>query len=86
MPLINNWQARAIRTAAEASEGLYQQVPSPVRWTESVRALSKMGVTRFVEVGAGAVLIGLCRNIDANLQGVKFGEPSDWEKVQNALG
>jgi hypothetical protein len=31
-PLINNWQAREIRTAAEAREGLYQQVPNPVLW------------------------------------------------------
>ena len=35
-PLINNWQAREIRTGAEAREGLYQQVPNPVRWVESV--------------------------------------------------
>src|SRR5207249_1659338 len=30
-PLVNNWQAREIRTAAEAREGLFQQVPNPVR-------------------------------------------------------
>lgn len=85
IPLVNNWQAQLIQSADEAREGLYQQVPNPVRWTESVRALAKIGITRFVEVGAGSVLIGLCRNIDAKLQGVKFGEPSDWEKVQYAL-
>ena len=28
-PLVNNWQAREIRTGAEAREGLYQQVPNP---------------------------------------------------------
>src|SRR5882672_1662192 len=31
VPLVNNWQARAVRTGAEAREGLYQQVPNPVR-------------------------------------------------------
>ena len=31
-PLFNNWQAREIRMGAEAREGLYQQVPNPVRW------------------------------------------------------
>ena len=31
-PLINNWQAREIRTGAEARRGLYEQVPNPVRW------------------------------------------------------
>ena len=77
VPLINNWQAREVRTGAEAREGLYQQVPNSVRWLESIRLLAANGVTRFIEVGAGAVLTGLLRNIDPALVGVKFGEASD---------
>jgi [acyl-carrier-protein] S-malonyltransferase len=80
-PLVNNWQAREIRTAAEAREGLYQQVPNPVRWVETIRYLAGQGTTCFVEVGAGAVLTGLLRSIDSSLQGVKFGEPADLEKL-----
>jgi len=78
-PLVNNWEAREIRTGAEAREGLYQQVPNPVRWTDSVRVLAASGVARFIEVGAGAVLTGLLRNIDPALTGFKFGEPADLE-------
>ena len=81
VPLINNWQARAVRTAAEAREGLYQQVPNPVRWYDSIRALAAEGVTRFIEVGAGGVLTSLLRNIDPSLSGAKFGEAQDWEKL-----
>jgi [acyl-carrier-protein] S-malonyltransferase len=77
VPLVNNWQAREIRTGAEAREGLYQQVPNPVRWVDSMRLLAGLGVTRFVEAGAGSVLTGLLRNIDPSLSGVKFGEPAD---------
>jgi [acyl-carrier-protein] S-malonyltransferase len=80
-PLVNNWQAREIRTGAEAREGLYQQVPNPVRWVETVRHLGGQGIARYVEVGAGSVLTGLLRNIDSALQGVKFGEPADFEKL-----
>lgn len=80
-PLINNWQAREIHTGAEAREGLYQQVPNSVRWSESVRYLVAQGVTRFVEVGAGAVLCGLLRNIHADSTGQKFGEAADLEKL-----
>jgi [acyl-carrier-protein] S-malonyltransferase len=80
-PLVNNWQAREVRTGAEAREGVYQQVPSPVRWMESVRYLAGQGVARCVEVGAGGVLTGLLRGIDPALVGVKFGEPADREKV-----
>jgi len=32
-------------------------------------------------VGAGGVLTGLLRNIDPSLQGFKFGEANDWEKL-----
>src|ERR1700688_1966805 len=35
-PLINNWQAREIRTGADAKRGLYEQVPNPVHWNESM--------------------------------------------------
>jgi [acyl-carrier-protein] S-malonyltransferase len=84
VPLINNWQAREIRTGAEAREGLYQQVPNPVLWSDSIRALASAGVTRFIEVGAGGVLTGLLKNIDANLSGSKFGEAADWEKLAGA--
>src|SRR5262245_38897409 len=82
VPLINNWQAREIRTAAEARQGLYEQVPNPVRWMESIRYLGGRGVRRFIEVGAGGVLTGLLRNIDPALKGSKFGEPEDLDKVK----
>jgi [acyl-carrier-protein] S-malonyltransferase len=83
-PLVNNWQAREIRTGAEAREGLYQQVPNPVRWTQTVRYLASQGVTRFIETGAGSVLTGLLRNIDSNCTGVKFGEAADLDKLVTA--
>jgi [acyl-carrier-protein] S-malonyltransferase len=81
VPLVNNWQARLIRSGAEAREGLYQQVPNPVRWAEAIRKLSSEGATRFIEVGAGGVLTGLLRNINPELQGAKFGEAADLERV-----
>jgi [acyl-carrier-protein] S-malonyltransferase len=86
VPLINNWQAREIQWAQEARQGLFEQIPQPVRWTESVRAIARKGVTRFVEVGPGSVLLGLCRSIEPALEGTKFGEPADLEKIQTTLG
>jgi len=74
-----------VRTGADAREGLYQQVPNPVRWEESIRLLAAEGVTTFIETGAGAVLTGLLRNIDLQLQGIKFGEADDLEKVHAAV-
>ncbi|HYL73815.1 MAG TPA: ACP S-malonyltransferase [Bryobacteraceae bacterium] len=85
VPLVNNWEARAIRTGADARRGLYEQVPNPVRWFESIQLLSSEGVARFVEVGAGGVLTGLLRNINPELQGSKFGEAGDLEKLHAAM-
>jgi len=76
-PLINNWQGRLVEDPAEARLGLIEQIPNPVRWTESVRELSRRGIKRFIEVGPGAVLVGLCRNIIPELRGSKFGEAAD---------
>ena len=84
-PLVNGWQAKVIRTGAEAREGLYHQVPNPVRWTDVIQQLASLGVGRFIEVGAGGVLTGLLRNIDNQLEGSKFGEAEDLEKIHAAI-
>jgi [acyl-carrier-protein] S-malonyltransferase len=84
IPLINNWQAREVRTGKEAREGLYQQIPNPVRWLESMRHLAGQGVDRAIEVGAGSVLTGLLRGIEPPIVGLKFGDPADLEKLTPA--
>lgn len=81
MPLINNWEAREVRSAADARQGLYEQVPNPVRWVETVRYLAAQGVTQFVEVGAGGVLNGLVKQIEPAITGYRFGEAADLEKL-----
>jgi len=85
MPLINNWQARAVRTGAEAREGLYHQVPNPVRWTETIRYLAAEGVERWFEVGAGSVLSSLLKTIVPGARCTPFGEAKDLEKLASAI-
>jgi [acyl-carrier-protein] S-malonyltransferase len=85
IPLINNWHAAPVCKGIDARRGLYEQVPNPVRWADSVRYLASQGVTDFIEVGSGGVLTGLLRNIDPALRGVKFGEPGDLDKVRAVL-
>ena len=82
-PLVNNWQARLVTDPNEARLGLIEQIPNPVQWTESVRELNRCGIKRFIEVGPGAVLVGLCRNILPELRGSKFGEASDVEALNS---
>jgi [acyl-carrier-protein] S-malonyltransferase len=81
IPLINNWQANEIRTGPEAREGLYQQVPNPVRWTDTIQYLSASGVERWFEAGAGAVLSGLLRTIVPGGRCTCFGEAKDMDRL-----
>lgn len=81
VPLVNNWQALPVTTGAQVRDGLIEQIPNSVRWTESIRYLASQGVTRCLEVGAGAVLTGLLRNIAPGITGQKFGEAADIEKL-----
>ncbi len=84
VPLVNNWQARLISTGAEARIGLYEQVPNPVRWVETVELLTREGVTHTIEIGAGKVLCGLVKNIDSALVPMNFGVPGDWAVISAA--
>jgi [acyl-carrier-protein] S-malonyltransferase len=81
-PLVNNFEAREVLTGPEAREGLYQQVPNPVRWVDSMRYLASQGVGRAIEVGPGAVLTGLLRGIQPAIECLRFGEPADAEKLK----
>ena len=85
MPVVNNWQARVVANASQAREGLFEQIPNPVRWTETILELTHSGSKRFVEVGAGSVLLGLLRKIAPDSRGVEFGEPADLEAVETLL-
>lgn len=81
IPLVNNWQAREVRTGAEARQGLFEQVPNPVRWVETIRYLAAQGVTQIIEVGAGGVLNGLVKQIEPSITGYRFGEAAEVEKL-----
>src|SRR5881409_3097344 len=68
VPLINNAEAKPIRTAADVRTSLVRQLSRPVLWEESVQALVKMGIHTLVEVGPGRVLSGLAKRITPELR------------------
>jgi len=82
IPLVNNWQAREVHTGEAAREGLYQQVPNPVRWTETIEYLAANGVTRWFEVGAGSALSGMLRSIVSEARATPLGEANDLKKLE----
>ena len=64
VPVISNVTASPVTTADEMKELLVQQLYSPVRFEESIRALMDLGVNTFIECGPGKVLSGLVKKID----------------------
>ncbi len=62
-PLVTNVEAEPNSDGARARQLLRSQVTQPVRFTEMVEKLLEVGVSRFLEVGPGRVLVGLVRRI-----------------------
>ena len=63
LPVITNVAARPVVDVEELRRQLIIQITSPVRWTDSVKCMAKLGVAKATEVGPGAVLKGLVRRI-----------------------
>ena len=68
VPVLANRTARPYPADRKAAaELLSSQVASPVRWTDTIRAMAEGGVDAFVEVGPGKTLSGLVKR---TLEGV----------------
>ena len=62
-PVVSNVEAAPNSDGARARELLAAQVTAPVRFTEMVETLVRMGVSRLLEIGPGGVLTGLAARI-----------------------
>lgn len=63
-PVYQNTDPTPAADAAVIKQRLASQITSPVRWTETMHALSADGPLTLVEAGPGSVLVGLARRID----------------------
>ena len=67
-PVIANVTAALNNDPTKVADLLIEQITAPVRWTESMEQLGKLGVTDAIEFGCGKVLMGLMRRINKNLR------------------
>ncbi len=65
VPVLHNADVAAYQDAASIKDALVRQLFSPVRWVETVQALSQQNVLRSAECGPGKVLAGLAKRIVA---------------------
>ena len=85
IPVITNVQAAPVTDGEELREQLIRQMTHPVRWAESVRAISEIGVSTAVEVGPGAVLKGLARRLERALSVLTAGTVEEVTSVVSTL-
>ena len=85
VPLVANITAQPVTDPAEIRPLLVEQVTGMVRWRECVLTMKELGVDTMVEIGAGKVLSGLDRRIDADLGAMSVGTPETIEEFLNGL-
>jgi [acyl-carrier-protein] S-malonyltransferase len=85
VPLVNNVEARVVRTGAECRDGLVRQVSAPVLWQPAVERMRGEGVSTFVEVGPGTVLSGLVKKIDRGARVLNVEDPLSLDAAAAAL-
>jgi [acyl-carrier-protein] S-malonyltransferase len=74
IPVVHNVDVATHADPNDIRRALAQQAASPVRWTETIRALAAKGVTHVIECGPGKVLTGLARRIDESLTTVALSD------------
>ena len=85
VPLVANVVATAISDPDEIKRRLVEQVVGTVRWRECVTYMTANGVTDIYEIGAGKVLSGLAKRIDAGLNATSVGTPAEVEAALQHL-
>lgn len=66
IPVLHNADVSSHANPAEIKDALVQQLYSPVRWVETVRAICNQGILHGAECGPGKVLAGLTKRIAAD--------------------
>jgi [acyl-carrier-protein] S-malonyltransferase len=64
LPYVSAVDAQEHREPADIRAILVRQIASPVRWSDTVRALVARGIGQLIECGPGKVLTGLNRRIE----------------------
>jgi [acyl-carrier-protein] S-malonyltransferase len=84
VPFLSTVTAR-VEQGAALPDLLVEQLTAPVRFTQAVAELVRLGVTHVVEVGPGHVLAGLVRRCDRSLSTHSVGDPVSLAKLEEVL-
>lgn len=68
VPVVSNFEAKAVTEPDAVRSALTQQVTGSVRWVECMQGLIAEGHTLFIELGPDATLAGLMGKIDRSVK------------------
>ncbi len=68
IPVYENIDGKPILSGEELKKRVPLQIQSSVHWTETINGMIEAGITTFVELGAGKVLAGLNKKINAEIK------------------
>ncbi len=85
IPVIHNFDVQSHADPGEIRSVLEKQIYSPVRWSDTVASLARMGVTHVIECGPGKVLVGLTKRIDPNLKSLALADAPSMQQAKVAL-
>jgi [acyl-carrier-protein] S-malonyltransferase len=86
IPIVNNADAKFIRTAAELKPSLIRQISSSLFWEDSINAMTKDGFDTFIEIGPGKVLSGLVKRIAKDAKAMNVEDLKTMNEALTALG
>ena len=88
IPYVSAVDARQHSEPADIRALLVRQISSPVRWTDTVRALARGDIAQVIECGPGKVLTGLNRRIERrpDLAFLSLEDPASIDAALRRLG
>lgn len=86
MPIVNNADAKFLRTASELRPSLVRQISSPLYWEDSIKNMASDGCDTFIEIGPGKVLSGLVRRIVKEATVLNVEDQKSMSDTLSALG
>ena len=84
-PVVNNVDVGVEIDPEKIRDALVRQAARPVRWVETVQAMSARGVTHVIECGPGKVLNGLTKRIDSDLIGDALTDPAAIVRIMETV-
>jgi [acyl-carrier-protein] S-malonyltransferase len=81
IPLLANADARPIDTAEGARAELVEHLTAGVDWVGAVERMGAAGVTTFIEVGPGKVLLGLIKRIAPEAEVIPADDPASIDRL-----